>query len=169
MVESVSNIFTTGDGQTNAIDLLKTDHDRVETLFEKVKANEDGNNSSTFEQIRQELVTHTHIEEQVFYPHLLSSGDEELQKLTREALEEHRQVKMFLEELETLSGDAPAFRAKLKVLIEDVEHHVEEEEDEMFPLVEDQIDEETLLRLGALMEGEKERFAGGSARTASAR
>jgi iron-sulfur cluster repair protein YtfE (RIC family) len=149
---------------------LKQDHDRVEELFARVKANDDEGDKQTFNQIRNELELHTHIEEQIFYPHLLSAGDEELKKLTREAVEEHRQVKMFLEELETLSDDRPSFDAKLKVLIEDVEHHVEEEEGEMFPMVEDQIDEETLVRLGTLMEGEKKRFAiGQTARTATAR
>jgi hemerythrin-like domain-containing protein len=100
---------------------------------------------------------------------LLSVGNDELRSITREALEEHRQVKTLLEELEALTSDRPAFDAKLKVLVEDVEHHVEEEEGEMFPLVEDQLDDDTLLRLGTLMQAEKQRFAGTTARTATAR
>jgi hemerythrin superfamily protein len=168
IVETVSNIFTGGSEQPNAIDLLKKDHDRVEDLFARVKDNEDGDNRDTFGQIRRELETHTHIEEQIFYPHLLSAGNDELQSLTREALVEHGQVKMVLEELGTFGEDLGDFNAKLKVLIEDVEHHVEEEEGEMFPLVQDQIDEETLRRLGTQMEQEKARFTGGTTRVASA-
>lgn len=139
----------------NAIDLLKTDHDTVESLFEKVKANEDGNNAATFKKIKEELDVHAHIEEMIFYPHLLDQGDKELKKIVREGVEEHAQVKELLVEIAALSGDSPTFKAKLKVLMENVEHHVQEEEDEMFPMVEDQIPEEMLQRLGALMQGEK--------------
>jgi len=168
MVESVTNLFSSGNGQTNAIDLLKADHDRVDALFGQVRESETDSDRRTFEQIRRELEIHTHIEEHVFYPHLLSAGNEELKKITREAIEEHRQAKEILEELEMQSGDQGGFQAKLKVLMEDVEHHVQEEEGEMFPLVRDQMNEETLLRLGTLMEAEKVRFSGGSSRSASA-
>jgi hemerythrin superfamily protein len=168
MVESVTNVFTTAD-TTNAIELLKTDHRRVDDLFTRVKENEDGNNEDVFRQINNELDLHAHVEEMIFYPHLLENGDEELQKIVREGIEEHSVVKTLLAELEELSGTSDDFKAKIKVLMENVEHHVEEEEDEMFPLVEDQIEEETLNRLGALIEGEKSKFTRGTARTATAR
>ena len=137
------------------IRLLKDDHRKVEALFERVKANEDGNNAATFKKIKDELDVHTHIEETIFYPHLLEKGDKELKKIVREGIEEHAQVKDLLAELADLSGDSPTFKAKLKVVMENVEHHVEEEEDEMFPMVNDQIPEETRQRLGSLMYGEK--------------
>ena len=126
-------------------------------MFEKVKANEDGNNQETFRRIKEELDLHAHVEEQIFYPHLLEHGDKELKKMVREGLEEHKQVKMFLADLAGMRGDSPTFKAKLQVLIEDVEHHVEEEEDEMFPMVRDQIPEEMRVRLGSLIEAEKAR------------
>jgi iron-sulfur cluster repair protein YtfE (RIC family) len=146
-----------------AIDLLKADHDKVESLFDKVKANEDGNNAATFKKIKEELDMHAHIEEMIFYPHLLEKGDKELKKIIREGVEEHAQVKDLLAELATLSGDSPTFKAKLTVLMENVEHHVKEEEGDMFTMAEDQIPEDTLQRLGSLMEGEKIRMkkAGG--------
>ena len=143
-----------GPDTRDAITLLKEDHRKVEALFEKVKANEDGNNTATFKKIKEELDVHAHIEETIFYPHLLDKGDKELTKIVREGVEEHGQVKDLLTELDSMS-DSPTFKAKLKVLMENVEHHVEEEEDEMFPMVEDQIPEDTLLRLGSLMQGEK--------------
>lgn len=139
----------------NALELLKNDHDKVEELFEKVKANEDGDNTATFEKIKAELDVHAHIEETIFYPHLLKNGDEDLQKIVNEGIEEHRQMKMFLKELDNLTGDGDKFKAKLKVLIEDTEHHVEEEEGEMFPLVEAQLDKAVIDELGAAMEKEK--------------
>jgi hemerythrin superfamily protein len=168
MVDSVTNMFASGES-TNVLELLKTDHRRVDELFGEVKANEDGDNEDVFRQINTELDVHAHVEEMVFYPHLLDNGDEELQKIVREGIEEHAQVKTLLAELEELSGTSDDFKAKLKVLIENVEHHVEEEEDEMFPMVEDQIDEEMLVRLGSLVEAEKTKVSKGSARTATAR
>ena len=169
MVESVTNLFSGGEGSgINAIDLLKQDHRKVQTLFERVREDEGANGRRTFPQIQRELEVHTHIEEQVFYPHLLKVGDEKLQSITREALEEHRQAKTLLTELGTGLDASDDFEAKLKVLMEDVEHHVEEEEGEMFPLVRGQIDDEMLVRLGDLMEAEKKRFNEGSTRAASA-
>ena len=139
----------------NAIELLKEDHDRVEVLFEQFKANEDGKHGPLFKKIKAELDTHTHIEEAIFYPKLLKNGDKELKKIVREGIEEHRQVKMFLEELSGMTAANKAFNPKLKVIVEDVEHHVEEEEDEMFPMVEDQLSERVLEALGAAMQQEK--------------
>jgi len=99
---------------------------------------------------------------------LLEKGDKELKKIVQEGVEEHGQVKRFLAELDSLSGNTDKFKAKLQVLMEDVEHHVQEEENEMFPLVENQIGEEVLQRLGARMEAEKVRFKKSSTRFATA-
>jgi|SRR5436190_9580861 len=147
----------------NAIDLLKEDHDRVEKLFEQFKANEEGDNASLAQQITEELEAHTHIEETIFYPRLIEEGDEELKSIVEEGIEEHRQVKMFLNEMRNLSDGSDKLNAKLKVVVEDVEHHVEEEEGEMFSMVEDQFDEDVLNALGAEMEKEKRNFMKGSA------
>ncbi len=152
-IDAVTGMFKPG--SPDAIELLKTDHDKVEELFAKVKDNEDGNNKTTFTKIKQELDVHAHIEETIFYPHLLEKGDKELKKIVREGLEEHTQVKVLLVELAELLGDSPTFKAKLKVLMENIEHHVEEEEDEMFPMVEDQIPVDMIQRLGSLMLAEK--------------
>jgi iron-sulfur cluster repair protein YtfE (RIC family) len=142
----------------NAIELLKTDHDKVDKLFQKVKATPDGDHKDLFEQIKAELDVHTHIEETIFYPKLKEDGDEELKKITLEGIEEHRQAKMFLKELAALSDDSEKFDPKLKVLMEDISHHVMEEEGEMFKMVQEQFDEFTLQELGKEMEKEKGKF-----------
>jgi hemerythrin superfamily protein len=142
----------------NAIELLKTDHDKVEELFEQAKANEGGDNSELFKKIKQELDIHAHIEENIFYPRLIEEGDEELKSIVLEGIEEHRQVKMFLKELDGMKGDSEKFDPKLKVLMEDVEHHVEEEEGEMFDLVEEQFDGAALDEMGSEMQAEKGKF-----------
>ena len=142
----------------NIVELLKDDHDRVDKLFQKVKANPDGDNTGLFEQIKAELDVHTSVEETIFYPYLMENGDEELQKITKEGIEEHRQAKMFLKEISGLKEDSEKFEPKMKVLMEDVQHHVQEEEGQMFPMVEKQFDTSVLEELGGAVEKEKSRL-----------
>ena len=147
----------------NAIELLKEDHERVDRLFQKVKANEDGDNSDLARQISEELTVHTHIEETIFYPRLLEEGDEELKKIVEEGIEEHRGVKNLIREIANLTDGSEKLQPKLTVMMENVEHHVMEEEGEMFQMVEEQFDAETLDELGAQMEEEKATFERSSA------
>jgi iron-sulfur cluster repair protein YtfE (RIC family) len=150
----------------NAIELLKEDHDRVDKLFQKVKATEDGEHGKLFDKIKEELEIHTHIEETIFYPVLIKEGDEELKSITLEGIEEHRQAKMFLRELASLKEDSEKFEPKLKVLMEDIEHHVQEEEGEMFPMIKEQFDSARLDELGTEMETEKKSFKKSSSASA---
>jgi iron-sulfur cluster repair protein YtfE (RIC family) len=140
----------------NAIELLKSDHDKVDLLFQKVKATEESEHKALFEKIREELEIHTHIEETIFYPKI--KEEPELEDIVLEGIEEHHQAKMFLRELSSLTDDSEKFEPKLKVLMEDITHHVQEEEGEMFPKIEELFDEETLRELGAEMEEEKQSF-----------
>ncbi|HEX8289335.1 MAG TPA: hemerythrin domain-containing protein [Pyrinomonadaceae bacterium] len=141
----------------NAIELLKDDHDKVDRLFQKVKADTEGNqHKELFEQIKQELEVHTHIEEKIFYPRL--KQESELEDIVLEGIEEHHQAKMFLRELSALTDDSEKFEPKLKVLMEDITHHVQEEEGEMFPDVEKILGAAELNKLGAQMAEEKQKF-----------
>lgn len=151
----------------NAIELLKEDHDKVDKLFQKVKATDEAEHLAIFEQIKTELEVHTHIEETIFYPKMLKEGDEELQSIVKEGIEEHRQAKMFLREISALSEDSDKFEPKLKVLMEDIEHHVQEEEGEMFKMIEEQFDQTVLEELGAEMEEEKKKAMKGKSAKAS--
>ena len=150
----------------NAIELLKQDHDKVEKLFQKVKGKQ-GDEQQLAEQIRIELDVHTQIEEQIFYPYLLENGDEEIQDIVKEGIEEHRQVKILLKEMEGLSDGSDALEPKLQVVMEDVTHHVQEEEGELFPLVVEQFDGETLKELGEELQDMKDKLMGGKASRAS--
>lgn len=141
-----------------ATDLLKIDHRRVDRLFKKVKDTPKGEHPALFKQIKAELDVHAHIEEAVFYPVLEAKGDKDLKDITREGIEEHRQVKMFLKELDGMTAGNKQFEAKLKVLMEDIEHHVKEEEDEMFPMVEDQFTTAAQEKMGAQLEKERIKF-----------
>jgi iron-sulfur cluster repair protein YtfE (RIC family) len=139
----------------NAIKLLKKDHEVVADLFERVKDTTPSKHPALFTKIKAELDVHAHIEETVFYPKLEKDGKKDIVDITLEGIEEHHQIKLFLKELAAMKGGGDTFEAKLKVLIEDVEHHVKEEEDNMFPMVEDQFTEATLEKLGAAMEKKK--------------
>ena len=150
----------------NAIELLKQDHDKVEQLFQKVKG-EQGDQQQLAEQIRIELEVHTQIEEQIFYPYLLENGDEEIKDIVKEGIEEHRQVKSLLKQIEGLSDGSESLDPKLQVVMEDVTHHVQEEEGELFPLVTEQFDGETLQELGQELQEMKEQLMGSKASGAS--
>ena len=142
----------------NAIELLKKDHAVVAELFKKVESTKESEHPAIFVKIKAELDVHAHIEEAIFYPKLKAEGKTKLVDIVLEGIEEHHQVKMFLRELSSLADESEKFEPKLTVLIEDVEHHVKEEEEEMFPMVEDQFDADVLDELGAAMEAEKEVF-----------
>ncbi len=138
----------------NAVELLKGDHQKVSDLFERVKATEDAKkHARLFEQIQNELDTHSHIEETILYPAL--KEHEELKDITLEAYEEHKQIKTLIREIERLADGSERFDAKLKVLGENVEHHVEEEENEMFPKIQRLFSNEELDQMGRELEAAK--------------
>jgi iron-sulfur cluster repair protein YtfE (RIC family) len=126
-------------------------------MFEQVRATESQRqHKQLFKKIKIELDTHTHIEEKVFYP-TLKKYDEFRDKVL-EAVEEHLQIKTLLGAVDRLSDGNERFDAKLKVLMDDVEHHVQEEEDELFPQVERQFSREDLEELGQRLEAAKKEF-----------
>lgn len=141
----------------NALELLKEDHEKVSALFEEVKATEDeGKHKELFEKIKTELETHTHIEETILYPEFLKH--EELKDIVLEGIEEHKQVKTLIREIQNLADGSEKFDAKLKVMGENVEHHVEEEETDMFPKAEKVYSESELEELGQQLEAEKKSY-----------
>jgi hemerythrin superfamily protein len=122
---------------TDAIALLKADHRVVEELFkkfERVGERALKTRQSLVDRMLRELVTHTYIEEQVFYP-FVRSLSKKLNDETLEALEEHHVAKATLAELQTMESSEERFTPKVTVLIESVRHHVKEEERELFPQV----------------------------------
>ena len=113
----------------DAIALLKADHRKVEELFEKFeKASGDGRKQTIAEQICLELTVHAQIEEEIFYPACEGKVEEDLLK---EAYVEHDGAKVLIAEIEAGGPDDEFYDAKVKVLSEEIEHHVEEEEKRM--------------------------------------
>jgi len=118
----------------DAIALLKEDHRAVEKLFKDFEdAKGEGRKEKLARQICLELTVHTAIEEEIFYPACDGKVDEDLLK---EAYVEHDAAKLLVAEIEAGDGQSDDFfDAKVQVLSEQIEHHVKEEEDELFPKV----------------------------------
>ena len=117
------------DTKQDAIALLKADHRTVEDLFAQFEsASGDGRKRKIAEQICLELTVHAQIEEEIFYPACEGKVEEDLIK---EAYVEHDGAKVLIAEIEAGGPDDEFYDAKVKVLSEQIEHHVEEEEKRM--------------------------------------
>jgi len=140
----------------NAIKMLKQQHREVEKLFKQFEsAKSAGPRQKAFEEIADALAVHATIEEKHFYPAVKKAQTEDI---LLEAVEEHLEIKRVIADLLEMDGGEDEFAAKVKVLQEDVEHHVEEEEGEMFPKVEKLFDDEQLEAIGALMDETQEQL-----------
>src|SRR5687767_10315270 len=113
----------------DAVKLLKEDHDRVEQLFKDFeKASGDGRKEKLARQICRELIVHSAIEEDIFYPACEGQVEEDLLK---EAYVEHDAAKVLIAQIQDGEPSDEFYDAKVKVLQEEIEHHVEEEEKRM--------------------------------------
>ncbi|MFN2463583.1 MAG: hemerythrin domain-containing protein [Candidatus Dormibacteria bacterium] len=138
----------------NAITVLKNDHKRVEKLFKQFEKLGDGDGKAKQAVVREiitELSQHASIEEQVFYPASRREA-QETEDTVLESLEEHHIVKWTLSELDKMKPSDERFDAKVTVLMESVRHHVEEEEEELFPEVAKQLSRKQLNELGDELE-----------------
>ena len=142
----------------DAFELLKADHRKVAELFDQLDTAGGKAKLNVFNQIKNELELHTHIEEKIFYPALEKPA--ETHDLTLEAYEEHKMVKSLLAELSGAKTLNDEWDAKAKVLRESVEHHVDEEENELFDKADDALSDEQIESLGERMEAEKARQQG---------
>ncbi len=143
----------------NALTLLKQDHGNVEELFhrfETAKADDFEELGRVRDLVVKHLSRHAVVEEQVFYPAIRERLGDETAAVVLEGLEEHHLVKLALSELEKLPPTHERFRAKFTVVMENVRHHVEEEENDMFPLVRDAFTVEELNTMGEQMARAKE-------------
>ena len=133
--------------------LLKKQHREVEKLFGHALKSEDAKERKALaDEIREKLEVHTALEEKIFYPAYREAAQtQKAQARVLEAYEEHHVVKLVLAELPRVDYSAENFTAKMTVLKELIEHHVEEEEEEMFPDAEKRIAADRLEELGAEM------------------
>ena len=140
--------------QLDAVALLKKDHALVKDLLKKMDEEEDTDQlKNMFEQLMDELGVHERIEEEIFYP--------ALQKLPKaredvlESFEEHHLVDEIVSEMDVETNDEK-WKAKFTVMKENIEHHIKDEEEKLFPKAEELLGEKKLGELGAQMADLKE-------------
>jgi hemerythrin-like domain-containing protein len=138
----------------NPYELLKNDHEKVSDLFKRIESASGEAKLAGFKKLKAELDVHTLIEETIFYPALKNA--DETRDITLEAYEEHKVVKDLLAELAAAKPN-DQWDAKFTVLKENVEHHVDEEESDLFKKAKDVLSTEQAEALGDQMATEKER------------
>ncbi|MFT3915824.1 MAG: hemerythrin domain-containing protein [Anaeromyxobacteraceae bacterium] len=136
----------------NAIDLLTQQHREVEDLFEEFEDAGEGalkTKERLCQRISDALAVHAEIEEKIFYP---AAKRDDTEELLRESLEEHLAVKRLVADLVQDAPEGAELDAKMQVLREQVEHHVEEEEGDLFPKTRKALSREELEEIGGRMQ-----------------
>jgi hypothetical protein len=124
----------------------------VKTLFKRVEKTEDApGRTQLLDQITQALELHTRLEEEIFYPAVRGLETRKAEEMVAEAFEEHHVVKLVLKDLPNIDPEDERFEAKMTVLSELVEHHADEEEEEMFTTAQ-RLGDDELKALGEHME-----------------
>jgi hemerythrin-like domain-containing protein len=140
--EQVAHQQLADEPSMDAIAMLKEDHQRVKELFAQYEGTSNAEAKSTLaEEVFVELETHAQLEENIFYPSV-NEETEEGPELVKESLQEHATVKQLIQELRQMGPQSQGFDAKFHELMQNVEHHVAEEEAEMFPLAEEELAED---------------------------
>lgn len=145
----------------NAFQLLKEDHQKVSGIFQQIEPTTERaekTRTELFAKLKEELDIHARIEEAIFYPAIKRAA--ETREIVLEGFEEHHVIKMLLKELESMPVDTEQWAAKIKVLKENVEHHVEEEEGEMFQKARQVLSEDEINQLGSQLEEMKTQLKG---------
>jgi hemerythrin superfamily protein len=143
----------------DALELIHSDHEEVSALFEQALNDEtpSAQRRKATAQILQALTVHAEMEEQLFYPALRKAGGREDRDMVLEAYEEHGVVKDLIAKIEAIQGRDETLKAKLTVLKELVQHHVKEEESEIFGEARKRLGDDRLQALGEEMQRFKKR------------
>ena len=143
----------------NAITMLKSDHATVKRLLRELNATTERavkQRERLVDQIERELKTHAQLEEEIFYPAFKAAAEgAEAEDLFYEAAEEHHVVDMVLPALKAANPKSKEYTAKAKVLKELIEHHIKEEENEMFVEARKLFEDAELRELGDMMEARR--------------
>lgn len=154
----------------NAIELLKKDHETVKELLSRLEETTERavqTRKKLISKIEQELKIHTALEEQIFYPAFRQAGSKDDAVLAIEAKEEHRAVEaLVLPDIKQTSPSTLEFAGRVKVLKELLEHHIEEEENDMFPQARKLLGKRELEDLGQAMETLRKTLKQGEAKAA---
>lgn len=146
----------------NAIDLLKADHERVKAILAQLSESTSRGikkRTDLLAKLEMEISIHTRLEEEILYPAYKEAGGKEQAEMYYEAKEEHRTVdSLVLPDLKNTDPSTPEFAGRVKVVKELLEHHIEEEETEMFPQAKKLLGKATLESLGEQMEAMKAQY-----------
>ena len=145
----------------DAVKLLKDDHEKVKKILNDLDSTTERGvktRQQLFAKVKQELEVHEAIEEEIFYPALKEHP--KMKDLVLEAYEEHHVVDTVMAEIRDVPFDDETWGAKLTVMKENVEHHIEEEEDEMFKQARQVFSKEELVQLGDRMQARKDELLG---------
>jgi hemerythrin superfamily protein len=134
----------------DAISLLKDDHRRVQGLFKDIDSKK-SDRERLFREVARELKVHAEIEETFLYPAVKQA----LRDRVAESVEEHHQYEMVIGDLERITPSNPDWQGKFNALKEDVNHHIKDEEEKLFPKTRELLDEPQLVELGRRMEARK--------------
>jgi hemerythrin-like domain-containing protein len=143
----------------NAISLLEEDHRKMKKLLSELESTTERGvktREELFATVKDELTVHETIEEEIFYPALKEHP--KTKEIALEGYEEHHVVDMVMAEIEGLPFDDEKWGAKFKVMKENIEHHIEEEEDQMFKQARQVFDESELDALGERMKARKDQL-----------
>jgi hemerythrin superfamily protein len=135
---------------SDAVTLIMNDHRLMEQLFDRLKSG-DGDRRTLLAETAARLAAHSHAEEQKVYPALANADPGEFGEV-QHAVEEHHDADVMLHRLQSMEPDDPAFTMVLEKFVGAVLHHVEQEERELLPALQEAVDRETLEELGAAFE-----------------
>jgi len=145
----------------DALKLLKRDHDTVKEILEKLESTSEDDSSQReelFGRIRSDMEVHEALEEEIFYPALKEHP--KARDIVLEGIEEHNVVDRLMGEMSELPVDDERWQAKMSVMKENIEHHIEEEEEEMFEQARDVFDTDDLEDLGERMSDRRDQLQG---------
>jgi iron-sulfur cluster repair protein YtfE (RIC family) len=158
----------------DVLQLLKKDHAEVMKLFQRFHGNGGRGRKAVVNKICQELEVHTEVEEELFYPAVREEGDAELRRMVDEAIQEHGRAKQQIQAIRGMSGDDSdddegRLEGMIATLEQDIEHHVTEEEGEMFPRVQEAMEDRRRSDLGRRVRERKGELMGGGRSSSSSR
>ncbi|MDV2482657.1 hemerythrin domain-containing protein [Methanoculleus sp. Wushi-C6] len=137
----------------NVIDILKQEHKMVLSQLSELSSKGTSNREQKYNSLKENLMPHMIGEEQAVYPKLMDSG---MRDMALEAIEEHNAVKSLLSQLDSAStSEEDVWVAKIKVIHENVEHHISEEEEHIFPQMQQEMSSDELSSIGSKYEESK--------------
>jgi len=136
--------------------VLRNDHEALKELFNRFKkpaaARNQNEKREVFNEIRREILMHSQVEHEIFYPALSATTSPRAAELVATAEQEHREVEQMLQELNGMSGSDKNFETKMSLLMDEVSKHIDMEEEEMFDEARKNLPEFRLEELGIEME-----------------